>query len=570
VKHLFKFNTVESAITLLLFGSLLLGVSYISVLPIWEGFDETAHFSYIQQVADSKKLPLGGKDRISKDVEKYYAYAPVPYTIWADLQDNDKLSYQSFFSKPVEFLLRSKEFIHSTLDSPRKYLPGRGTNWESQHPPLFYILLSPVYLITSELSWGKQIFILRIVSYTFAWLGLVIAVFTCLDVAKNQSSQNKTSQWHWATIGAGLWPFFFPAWFSGMARIGNDSFCCLLLSLTWFVSIKMTGKGVSLKYFLLLGLLLSLGCLTKVIFIPISIAVLSFLLLRECKLRGRNGFLKTIWLCSFVIAAILTSSGWWYWNNYEQYGVITGNIDLKFIKQAGGLWNGLESNFSFFQWARSHAALLVTVGWIGSWSLVKPPLITLFPIALILLLMMYAYIRSIQHSKLTSEKWLIIWLLLPILTILSYHVLIRIALTGEGRGTPGFYLHILAGPISAALGLSLYEVWGKDLFRRLIQVLFCYIILFTISINWAQALFFSGIVSASESEITYLFPEQLPPFLGLVEAYQNLQIIAYPNISLLCLILGWSITLTGLVFTKQYFNESIQSLLSTTKLSSKN
>jgi hypothetical protein len=332
----------------------------------------------------------------------------------------------------------------------------------------------------------------------------------------------------------------------------------------------MTGKGVSLKYFLLLGLLLSLGCLTKVIFIPISIAVLSFLLFREWKLRGRNGVLKTIWLCSFVVSAILTSSGWWYWNNYEQYGVITGNIDLKFIKQAGGLWNGLESNFSFFQWARSHAALLVTVGWIGSWSLVKPPLITLFPIALILLLMMYAYIRSIQHSKLTSEKWLIIWLLLPILTILSYHVLIRIALTGEGRGTPGFYLHILAGPISAALGLSLYEVWGKDLFRRLIQVLFCYIILFTISINWAQALFFSGIVSASESERTYLFPEQLPPFLGLVEAYQNLQIIAYPNISLLCLILGWSITLTGLVFTKQYFNESIQSLLSTTKLSSKN
>jgi hypothetical protein len=213
-------------------------------------------------------------------------------------------------------------------------------------------------------------------------------------------------------------------------------------------------------------------------------------LLRECKLQGRNGVLKTIWLCSFVIFAILTSSGWWYWNNYEQYGVISGNIDLKFIKQAGGMWNGLESNFSFFQWIRSHAALLVTFGWVGSWSLVKPPWITLFPIALILLIMMYAYIRAIQHSELTSEKWLTIWLLLPILAILSYHVLIRIALTGEGRGTPGFYLHILAGPISAGLGLGLYEVWGKGLFRRLIQVLFCYIILFTISMNWAQALFF--------------------------------------------------------------------------------
>ena len=168
-----------------------------------------------------------------------------------------------------------------------------------------------------------------------------------------------------------------------------------------------------------------------------------------------------------------------------------------------------------------------------------------------------AYIRAIQHSELTSEKWLTIWLLLPILAILSYHVLIRIALTGEGRGTPGFYLHILAGPISAALGLGLYEVWRKNLFRRLIKVLFCYIIVFTISMNWAQALFFSGIISASKSERTYLFPEQLPPFLGLMEAYQNLQIIAYPNVSLFCLILGWGIIYTGLVFTKKYFNESI-------------
>jgi hypothetical protein len=98
---------------------------------------------------------------------------------------------------------------------------------------------------------------------------------------------------------------------------------------------------------------------------------------------------------------------------------------------------------------------------------------------------------------------------------------------------------------------------GENLFRRLIQVLFCYIILFTISINWALALFFSEIVSASKSERPYLLSEQLSPFLGLVEAYQNLQIIICPNVSLFYLILGWSIFSTGLVFTKQYFNESI-------------
>ena len=65
-KPFFKFNNLGAAIILLLLGSFLLGVSYISALPIWEGFDETAHFSYVQQVADSGELPFYGKDQISK------------------------------------------------------------------------------------------------------------------------------------------------------------------------------------------------------------------------------------------------------------------------------------------------------------------------------------------------------------------------------------------------------------------------------------------------------------------------------------------------------------------------
>ena len=99
MKPLFKFNSFVSAIILLLAGSFLLGASYIAILPIWEGFDETAHFSYIQQVADSKKLPLDGKDPISTDIEKYYQYAPVPKAIFSEIPSKKRLTYQSFFFK---------------------------------------------------------------------------------------------------------------------------------------------------------------------------------------------------------------------------------------------------------------------------------------------------------------------------------------------------------------------------------------------------------------------------------------------------------------------------------------
>ncbi len=555
MNYLFKIDYLKKSVFFLLLGNLFLGTSYIAILPIWEGFDETAHFSYLQQVADNGKLPLDGKDTISTDIEKYYDYAPVPQALSAEFQSKDRLTYWSFFLKPNEFLLRSKEFIHSP-ENPRKYFPGKGHNWESQHPPFYYILLSPIYLMTNQLSWGKQIFILRMISYTFAWLGLAIATFTCFEIAKNQSSHKKTYLWNWAAIGAGLWPILFPAWFSDMARIGNDSFCCLLLSLIWFISIKMTSLGASLKYFLVLGFLLSLGFLTKVIFIPLTVGVLGFWLFREWKLHGKTGLLKTMRYCSIVILTILASSGWWYWNNHLQYGVISGNIDLKLLKQAGGLWDGLEFNFSFYQWVRSHAALLVTFGWIGSWSLVKPPLILLSPIVLILLLVLYAYLQTIRHSKIISPKWLPVWLLLPIIAGLSYHVLIRIALTGEGRGTPGFYLHILAAPMSAALGLSLYKLWSKLFFRAIVKLFFVYIIIFSIGTTWSQSLFFSGLISTSGNEKVYFFPEQLPSFLGLVEAHERLQFIVYPTLSIYFFIIGWGTILAGLAFTKQYANKS--------------
>jgi hypothetical protein len=74
VNPFFNFNHFRQIITLLLLGTFLLGVSYIAMLPIWEGFDETAHFSYIQQVADNGKLPLDEKNPISKDIERYYDF----------------------------------------------------------------------------------------------------------------------------------------------------------------------------------------------------------------------------------------------------------------------------------------------------------------------------------------------------------------------------------------------------------------------------------------------------------------------------------------------------------------
>lgn len=80
---------------LLLSASLALGIAHISFLPPWEGFDETAHHSYLQQLVDSGRIPRRGGSFLSRDVEHYAQRGPLPY----DTRPI-RFTYRTFFERP--------------------------------------------------------------------------------------------------------------------------------------------------------------------------------------------------------------------------------------------------------------------------------------------------------------------------------------------------------------------------------------------------------------------------------------------------------------------------------------
>src|SRR5437870_10873001 len=79
----------------LLAAHLFLGLAHIAMLPAWEGFDETAHYSYLQQLVDTRALPRWGQARMSKAVEDYAGTAPLPYTSVAPFDANRGLTYRA-------------------------------------------------------------------------------------------------------------------------------------------------------------------------------------------------------------------------------------------------------------------------------------------------------------------------------------------------------------------------------------------------------------------------------------------------------------------------------------------
>src|SRR5215813_5290828 len=56
------------------------GLFYAAVIPIWEGYDEYAHFAFIQRVAVQHELPVPDT-RISREVEQSLELVPLPWEL---------------------------------------------------------------------------------------------------------------------------------------------------------------------------------------------------------------------------------------------------------------------------------------------------------------------------------------------------------------------------------------------------------------------------------------------------------------------------------------------------------
>src|SRR5215831_8341323 len=92
----------RAIVALLLAASLLLGLAHIALLPPWEGFDETSHYSYIQQVATTGHWTRPG-DTISRDLDDYLKVAPA----------NENLpgawTYHRFFGAGADVVARGRD-----------------------------------------------------------------------------------------------------------------------------------------------------------------------------------------------------------------------------------------------------------------------------------------------------------------------------------------------------------------------------------------------------------------------------------------------------------------------------
>nr|WP_319493600.1 hypothetical protein [uncultured Desulfobacter sp.] len=505
-----------SYLALLLF----VGVGIISVIPPWEGFDETAHYSSMKQIADTRTLPLFGKAKLDMAVENYTG--PMPYSSLSPPFDTG-LVYNKFFKNPQKRAAYLKEY-HGHEAMPI-FLQGNTKNWQAQHPPLYYVIMALFVKQTEGMSLVRQMFILRTVSYLMALggVGFGLVAFRNREIPLKQDL---------AVWGFMIYPLILPMFFFEFARIGNDALCLLLVGLlTW--CLKYAWEPFSQhRYVLASGFVLGIGLLTKAFFFPIGVGLAVWMGLYLVHDRGLSKEQKFALLFrgSVILALGLLVGGGWYFYKLMAFGDFIGGNDSLRLAAKGGLLANIKNHASFFSFARGVIVIFVTYVWAGSWSLVRFPIYFYLPqLALAAsLLVAYSWHMKKRCPSFKEQSWLTVWMFFTFGAGLVYHVLQCAALNGNGN-TPGWYLHILMPWVAPALGIGVKELARYRLTQLWLKTMSVYAFFFVAIAMWAQFAMFMGCAVKAPSKV-YLFTEPWWCVQDIPVLFENLAVTGFPYI----------------------------------------
>lgn len=471
----------------------LLCLAHILLLPPYEGFDETAHYSYISSLSDRHEIPDFRYTPLDATVERDRTGLPRPYNSAPPFEVNGGITYSEFFNthtaqereKAVARFWRKPQWPVSYIPD----IPAQGINWQGQHPPLYYLLLVLPYRLAQSWSPGGRLLFLRLCSVCLACGSLV---FWLKTVSLFQSASTKQF-----LLLTGVSAVFFPSLFYDLARLGNDSLMALLFTGSlYFLLSTYVNKQERVIDFVKLAITLGLGLLTKLFFLPLwGGAILSsvWLSMRVTKL----GLRPLLFRLSLLVGIPLLLAGWWFWLFHYRYGMVAGSVEFYLFRPIISSPQSAPATGRFLgQMFRAMEGFVATFLWCGTWSWVRPPLFLYVCFVPLFVLTAYGLILFAKGQQHLEKRQIVItgaMLFLPLLPGFVYHMYARATFTGIGGGTGGYYL-FFAWPIIGMLFAFAFEAQRANSRKLATFVAFVFLLFFDLTGWWRSALVYGGIL----------------------------------------------------------------------------
>jgi hypothetical protein len=328
------------------------GLFYCSFLPLWEGYDEWAHFAYIERLVTAGDVLVGREAPVSQEIEASLQLAPLPWGMSS--RPKPSLTEDDYWRLPPEQrgkLQRQLTAIPAEWSS-QPALHGLPI-YEALQPPLYYWLLSVPYRLIRHTSLAERVFFLRYVSMAIASLAVPLVFLVVWRVSRNSAI---------ALCAAALLSVM-PEFMVDVCRVGNDCLAVVLYSWLILLCLNLTRDVIPRKTGLSIGIALGLGLLTKAYFLTALPALAMFYLWRICTAKEKRAW---IYQAAASCGASSLIAGWWYIRNRVTTGVWSGLSESAMLRHY--TWRQFLEGIGKVQWLKAVDSILVSHIWFGGWS----------------------------------------------------------------------------------------------------------------------------------------------------------------------------------------------------------
>jgi len=322
------------------------GVFLVIAIPIWEGFDEPAHFGLIHEVSQSKRWPLK-TDPLPKEVLRSLRYLPLPNPLATPPLRNHRDYWRDH--RPGECPSSEREEFGDVSWA----IAPEHRQYEAQQAPAYYLAMAPLYGMVTSLDLVTRVHVLRCVNVAIGSLCIPLAFLLANRIGGRLTGALA------AILVAALPQFALTS-----ARICNDGAAAAAVGVA-VITVLRTGPRLltSVQLQIAVGLVTGLCILTKgssVAIIP-ALCVYMIHLGLMAKLRLRSVGLAI----AITMGAAFLSGGWWYLHNIIQTGSLSGE-QLEIAAQRVGVnkWDALFT----VDWPRAIDFTLNSHLWLGNWS----------------------------------------------------------------------------------------------------------------------------------------------------------------------------------------------------------
>lgn len=333
-------------VSLLLLSILFLrGLLLLCILPPWEGIDEYQHLGYIAFLLQEHRLPVVGEDSVPDSIVREMRDFPVPEHALHHTAAWGTRGYHDFWNGVQA----------SPGDGPALPL------YQAQHPPLYYLLMSPVYRWIAPAGILTTVNLLRILNLLF----LVLATWIFSLLLEALIACPSVRFWILALSA------FFPLFLGNACRVANDPSAIFWSLLSLLFLFRYVSSG-SLPAAVWGALCLGLGVWSKntaLAWIPLWLAALAIRFFRDPDPVRRK---KTAVATATVFGLWTISCGplfYWNWLHYGRFGSMVEFTYASFREKSAA---DLLAVLPEIDWLRDLARFLGRI-WIGGWSFLKLP-----------------------------------------------------------------------------------------------------------------------------------------------------------------------------------------------------